>query len=92
MSKTSSLYESGFTPPSVPKDWERCSMTLDSTRRYLGSHAHLLEGEMVEAVGWFDTVGRCRVLIVDSPPKRLTLRSDTKNNWKLGVKLMDVAP
>lgn len=77
----SGLYQSGWNPPGVRKDWERCSMTTDSTERFLGRMAEGL-GKCVDSVGWFSDAGVCRVLVADfDSGRRMTVRTDGRN-WK----------
>jgi hypothetical protein len=60
----SDLYASGFAPPRVKPEWERCSMTLDSSRRLLGPLGEGL-GVLTDCVGWFDELGQTRIVVAD---------------------------
>lgn len=57
------LYQSGFRPHGVRKDWERNSMDHASTQRLLGPWA--LNATVTDAVAWFDDDGWLRALVAD---------------------------
>jgi hypothetical protein len=67
------LYESGWNPPGVRKDWERTSMTVDSAARAYGELGN--GAAMIEAVAWFDDDGACRAVALDyDNGRRVTIK------------------
>lgn len=62
MASPVSLYQSGWNPPGVRKAWDRCSMTLDSSKHFLGRWAEHQGSPLAECVGWFDDEGSARVI------------------------------
>jgi hypothetical protein len=57
------LYQSGWSPSNIRKAWDRCSMTLNSSKHYLGRWAEHRGSPLVECVGWFDDDGSARVIV-----------------------------
>lgn len=79
------LYQSGYSPRGVRKSWERCSMDVSSTVRSFGYQMAWGNGNVVEAVGWFDDKGATRVLIADfDSGDRVTVRKSGRD-WMCSV-------
>lgn len=60
---SASLYLSGWSPPYTRKEWDRCSMTLDSSRHYLGRWSEHRGSPLAECIGWFDDDGSARIIV-----------------------------
>jgi len=60
---TTSLYTSGYAPPRVKAEWDRCSMGLDSAKSMLGTWSEHRGSALAECVAWFDDDGAARVIV-----------------------------
>ena len=60
-----SLYQSGWSPAGIRKDWERCSLGKDSAKAALGQFHDRMGAEVKEAVCWLDDNGCLRRMVVD---------------------------
>lgn len=78
-----SLYLSDWSPRGVRKTWDRCGMSVGSTKRLLGKWGDRIESEMVESVAWFDEEGVLRVCVADYANGRRIVVRVGKRGWKI---------
>lgn len=89
--KPLALYRSDWKPAGVKADWDKCSMDTPSTKRLLGTWGDAVQGQMVEAVAWFDYNGGLRVLIADYDCDRRIILRQSSRGTKLAFERVPTA-
>ncbi len=78
---SAALYLSGWSPPGIRKDWDRCSMDTKSSTQVLQPHLTPNIGAMTEAVAWFGLDGDLRCLVADFDTGRRIIHRRNARNW-----------
>lgn len=86
------IYRSGWNPPGYRRDWDRCSMSVDSTAGLLGEWHNRMQAQIVEAVGWFRDDGSLAYLAADyAHGRRLHVRVSKRGVYTISQERIDSA-